>query len=512
MKAMAVLAVATLAASGGLGCSDERGTMRTDGTGAELPTTVNAPVTATQPAVRVDQEQFPGSLARFQGVDVWVDPVAGNDANDGAARTSAVRTVDEAWQRIPMGAHLTTGYRLRLLPGRYPATSLVTYWEDRHGTDDAPIILEATDGAHTAVFAGDINMYDVEYFALIGVDIDVNGDAFHCELCSHVLIRDSEMSGGGAAHETIKANQSQYLFVEDSDIHGAYENAIDFVAVQYGHVTGSRIHDAGDWCMYAKGGSAYLTMSGNEVYDCGTGGITAGQGSGFEYMVEPWLHYEAYGIRITDNVVHDTEGAGLGVNGGYNILFSGNTLYRVGTRSHVVEFVHGARSCDGDTAACTAHRAAGGWGPPVSGEVPIPNRHIYFVNNIVLNPAGVQSQWQHFAVHGPFTAPADSGAPSTSLADDDLRISGNVVWNGSAAMALGVGDGSGCEPSNPTCNATQITADNRINTWQPVLRDPTNGDYRLTPESAAAMLPPVAVPEFVWTDAPAGVTAPAAWL
>ena len=164
------------------------------------------------------------------------------------------------------------------------------------------------------------------------------------------------------------------------------------------------------------------------------------------------------------------------------------------------------------TAACTPHRAAGGWGPPVSGEVPIPNRHIYFVNNIVLNPAGVQSQWQHFAVHGPFTAPADSGAPSTSLADDDLRISGNVVWNGSAAMALGGGDGSGCEPSNPTCNATQITADNRINTWQPVLRDPTNGDYRLTPESAAAMLPPVAVPEFVWTDAPTGVTAPAACL
>ena len=502
----------TLLAMAGPGCSDDSGAMRSNDPGAGLTTTVDDPVTASEPAVRIDHEEFPGSLARFHGTDLWVDPVAGSDANDGATRTTALRTVGEAWQRIPSGTPLATGYRLRLLPGRYPEASLVNYWENRHGTNEAPIIVEAADGAHTVIFEDDVNMYDVSYLALIGVDIDVVGDAFHCELCNHLLIRDSEMSGAGAAHETIKANQSQYLYVEDSDIHGAYENAIDFVAVQYGHVTGSRIHDSGDWCMYAKGGSAYLTMANNEVYDCGTGGITAGQGSGFEYMVEPWLHYEAYGIRIMDNVVHDTEGAGLGVNGGYNILLSGNILYRVGTRSHLVEFVHGGRSCDGDTATCAAHRSAGGWGPPVSGEVLIPNRHVYFVNNIVLNPAGVQSQWQHFSVHGPATTPPDSGAPSPSLADDDLRILGNVIWNGPADMALGVGDGGGCDDTNPTCNQSQLLADNAINTWQPVLRDPEHGDYRLTEESAAARPALAMVPGFEWADAPPGVAAPTTWL
>lgn len=495
------------------GCSGEQNTLQTDAPGAGITTSVDAPVEVTEPAVRMDLAGFPGSLAAFHGTDIWVDPVAGNDASDGATRAHAVRTVGEAWRRVPSGAALTTGRRIRLVAGHYPAGTLVNYWENRHGTVAAPVILSAADGAHTAVFDGDINMYDVSYFALIGVDILVHGDAFHCERCDHVLIRDSEMSGGGGAQETIKANQTKYLFIERSDIHGAYDNAIDFVAVQYGHVTGNRIHDAGDWCMYAKGGSAYLTMSGNEVYDCGTGGITAGQGSGFEFLAAPWLQYEAYGIRILDNVIHDTEGAGLGVNGGYDILLAGNTLYHVGTRSHLVEFVHGGRSCDGDTSACAAHRRAGGWGPSTTGvDVPIPNRHVYFVNNVIVNPPGVQSQWQHFAVHGPSAAPGGSGAPTPSLADDDLRISGNIIWNGSADMALGLGDSSGCSPTNPTCNETQLRRDNRINTWQPQLRDPAHGDYRLTPESAAARPAPVAVPSFVWTDAPAGVPAPVAWL
>lgn len=508
---LAALATALLVTAG---CSDDDPvTNDTPSATADPATMAPGPAsTGAAPTTPSDPGTFPGSLANFVGTDVWIDPVGGDDANDGADRSRPLRTVAEAWNRIPQGTELTTGYRLRLLPGRYPEAELVPYWENRHGTDAAPIILEAVDGAHTAVLEDDLNLFDISYFALIGVDIDVHGDAVHCEQCDHLLIRDSEISGGGDAHETIKANQSQYLFIENADIHGAYENAIDYVAVQYGHITGSRIHDADDWCMYAKGGSAYLTISGNEVYDCGTGGITAGQGTGFEYMVAPWLQYEAYGIRVLDNVIHDTIGAGLGVNGGYNILFARNTLYSVGTNSHLVEFVHGGRSCDGDTDRCRANRDAGGWGPVAGDEVLIPNRHVFFVDNVIVNPAGVQSQWQHFAVHGPADNPTDSGAPSPAAADDDLRIIGNVIWNGGADMPLGVGDGQGCEAANPTCNAEQLLRDNRINSWQPELRDPANGDYRLTEASAADLPPATPLPDFDWSDAPVGVLAPTAWL
>ncbi|MCU1360534.1 MAG: hypothetical protein JWN99_1823, partial [Ilumatobacteraceae bacterium] len=447
-------------------------------------------------------------LGTFTGTDIWVDPVNGADANDGHDRAHAMQTIDAAWQVIPAGTELTTGYRLRLVAGTYPQETSVNYWEDRHGTDAAPIIIEAADGPHTAVFAGDINMYGVSHFSLIGVDIIREGDAFHCELCDHILIRDAELSGGAdgvGAHETVKVNQSQYVYIENSDIHGADDNAIDFVAVQYGHVTGNRIHDAVDWCMYAKGGSAYLTYSGNEVFDCGTGGITAGQGTGFEFMVAPWLNYEAYGITIVHNVIHDTDGAGLGVAGGFNVLFADNTLYRVGLRSHLVEFVHGRRGCDGTVDLCTAHHDAGGWGSTESDAPMIPNRHVSFVNNIIVNPPGVQSQWQQFQIDGPLEPPASSGVPSPSLADDDLLIAGNVIWNGPADHPIGTGDG--CADANATCNDAQIRATNAINTIEPQLVDPEHGDYSLTDDSKAQLPPAVAIPDFIWDETPLPVPA-----
>ena len=61
-------------------------------------------------------------------------------------------------------------------------------------------------------------------------------------------------------------------------------------------------------------------------------------------MSAPWLHSEAYDMSFTNNIVYDTEGAGIGVNGGFNILMANNTLYRVGSRSHVIEVGFGSRS------------------------------------------------------------------------------------------------------------------------------------------------------------------------
>ena len=169
-----------------------------------------------------------------------------------------------------------------------------------------------------------------------------------------------EGSDAPVAHETVKVNQSTHVYIEDSRIGGADDNAIDFVAVQDGHIVGNRVHAAGDWCGYVKGGSANILVDGNEFYDCGTGGFTVGQGTGLQFMTSPWLHYEAYGIRVVNNIVHDTEGAGLGVSGGYNVLIAWNTLYRVGSRSHVFEAGFGARSCDAADVAAerTAVRVA----------------------------------------------------------------------------------------------------------------------------------------------------------
>ena len=64
------------------------------------------------------------------------------------------------------------------------------------------------------------------------------------------------------------------------------------------------------------------------VYACGQAGLEVGQGTGFEFMVNPWLQYKGYGMKLTNNLIYDVWGAGLGVNGGYSVLIAHNTLFR----------------------------------------------------------------------------------------------------------------------------------------------------------------------------------------
>jgi hypothetical protein len=64
------------------------------------------------------------------------------------------------------------------------------------------------------------------------------------------------------------------------------------------------------------------------VHHCWQAGLRVGQGTGFEFMQNPFLEYEGYGMKLTNNVIHDVWGAGLGVAGGYSILIAHNSLYR----------------------------------------------------------------------------------------------------------------------------------------------------------------------------------------
>ena len=429
---------------------------------------------------------------------IWVDPAAGNDANSGASRALAVRTLSEAWRRVPINVDLSVGFQINLTAGTYPESAVPIYWESRHGTQSAPVLLKAIDGDGTARLPN-MNVYDCRHLYLLGLDVSSGGgDVLHLDSCSNVLLRGTTIRGLGeiasyaVPQETLKVNQSQYIYVEHCDISGAWDNAVDFVAVQYGHVVGSRIHRSGDWAMYAKGGSASLTVAGNEFYDAGTGGFTAGQGTGFEFMVSPWLQYEAYDIKFINNVVHDTQGAGFGVNGGYNILMAYNTLYRVGSRSHVIEVGFGSRSCDGNQAACRAYLAQGGWGTAViGGDEPIPNRNVFIYDNVVYNPDGYVSQWQQFAVADPRTPSAGSNIPSPARADTNLQILGNVIWNGSADHPLGIG-----QPAL----AAAVLAGNAINTVRPVLADAAHGNFAF---AAGVSVPAaLAIPDFTWADAP----------
>ncbi len=440
--------------------------------------------------------------------EIWVDGVNGSDDNSGESRDNALATVSAAWARIPQTL-TDTGYHIRLLPGQYPPAALPNYWESRHGSFERPIIIEAVEGRDSVTLAA-VNIFDVRYLYFVNVSFASENDPFHCEACQYLLLRGVRVVGSAPdtyeVQEAVKINQSQHIYIEASDISGAWDNAVDFVAVQYGHVLNNRIHNAGDWCIYAKGGSAYLRLENNEIYNCGTGGFTAGQGTGFQFMTEPWIQYEAYDIRFVNNVVHDTEGAGAGVMGGYNILIADNIFYRVGARSHVLEFAFGMRSCDGTPGdpgreRCDQYREAGGWGDSLAADgenyVRIPNRHVFVYNNVIYNPSGAQSAYQHFFIPAPYGEQPGTNVPAPALADDDLQIRGNLIWNGAADMPLGVEANpdvpAGCQADNPACNVAQLRADNAINQAEPALADPANGDFALLPGAAVPALP---IPEF----------------
>lgn len=56
--------------------------------------------------------------------DLWVDPMNGKDSNSGTTRNQALRTITAAWNRVPAGTLTTTGYRILLIAGDYPASAL----------------------------------------------------------------------------------------------------------------------------------------------------------------------------------------------------------------------------------------------------------------------------------------------------------------------------------------------------------------------------------------------------
>lgn len=443
--------------------------------------------------------------------NLWVDPVSGNDANTGATSNTALRTIAEAWTRIPMNVALTNrGYHIRLMPGDYPAAGIPGWWASRHGTFACPVILEGAGAPHASRLHGYTDVFDCRYLYFINLDVVTDpgygggGNAIHLASCDHVLIRGCKLDGWDGTQrqcqETLKANQTQHLYVEDCEIKSAFWYPLDFMVVQYGHIVNCKIHDAGEWCCLIKGGSAYLHVEGNEIYHGNVGGFVAGNGAGFNYMTSPWIHYDAYDIKFVNNVIHHTRIAGMGVNGGYNILLAHNTLYRCGTNDHLIEVLHADHTCDENPALCTNILAQGGWGTMGTGSWYVPSRNVYIFNNLIYNPPGSFTGWQHFNIDAAVTPPADSNVPSPSRADDNLRIRGNLIWSGAGATPLGIEGGGGCQPGNTNCNEVQLLLENAINTIQPQLRNPEAGDYRPVPAGNVFTSLVFAIPAFPGGD------------
>ena len=471
--------------------------------------------------------------------ELYLSP-SGSDENDGLSPSSPLRTMTAAWGKIPAGTLTQTGYRLNLLPGTYPcepgpeSENCQNYFTSRRGTYQYPVILRGANGPGTAVIRGGLDIGNCSYLYLVDLDLiggtplptNASGNnLLHFAGCDHILLRGLRVEGPNCDNdacnnlqEVLKVNQSQYFYVENCSISGAWHTVVDYMVVQYGHFLDNRLKTGGQWGMYTKGGTSYLLVAGNEFSNTLLG-FGAGQSANLAMMVPPWLHYEVYDIKFVNNILHDLPGSGMAVSGGYNILLAYNTLYRVGYSPEngytLAQFVPGERNCTptdelpNPVPTCGSYLDEGGWGPNFQTEsLPgISNRNIYVYNNIFYNPAPLQTMYTHLGVNGPLQLPGGFiNAPNPALSDDDLSFRGNVIWNGPSAglPIFGSSDGgdSGCQGSNPTCNEAQFIADNAVNTLEPQMVDPAAGDFHPKAGGNLFTAPVYQIPDFTWADAP----------
>lgn len=438
---------------------------------------------------------------------IWVNPKSGHDSASGS-RARPLATLAAAWRRLPSKTSERT--TIWLAAGNYRGRSPV-YWKGRSGRRGAPIVIRGVRRSKVRLPA--VNLFGVANVEFRDLTFRDGGDVVHCELCSDFTLRRVTARGRGA-QETVKINQSARVRILESDIGGAGDNAIDMVAVSDALIKRNVVHDAVDWCGYAKGGSVGIVVTDNRFRKCGTGGFTVGQGTGFQFMLRPWLQYEASGVVVRRNTVTDTDGAAFGVQGGFNVLIESNVAERVGRRSHVLEATYGSRSCDGQPGddgrdRCGQYLGEGGWGTTVVDDgtnyVRIGNRHVYFVGNVILNRAPYRSQWQQLEVPSPIGPQPGSGVPADASAASDLRFLGNVVWNGGSSMPIGA---DGCDASNSGCNPDQLVAENQFNRRLPSLR------WRrglLVRSGWVRSYKPFSVPPPDWSDLPAGSPPWLAW-
>lgn len=450
--------------------------------------------------------------------DIYVNPNTGNDSNSGANRTAPLRTVAAAWALIPQSTSLTQPYRILLMSGEYPESSMPpsNWFELRNGDASHPVIIQALDGKHSVHIHAFLQFNQCNYIYLLNLDFVTDpgygggSNVLHFSSCNHVLLRGCTLNGYDGTtrqpQETLKVNQVQYIYVEDCDISNAFWMGLDYVAVQYGHIQGCRIHDTDNDCLLLKGGSAYIRVEGNEVYNCQQCGLAVGQGTTYGFMVAPWLHYEVYDSKFVNNVVHDIQNAGVAARGAYNVLIAHNMFYKIGLDqiygAGMILCSPGGRLCQGDIPTCQAYHNAGGWGQTTIGDEVecIPNRNVYIYNNIFYNPPGTRTKDTHFVFFGPQTAPAGTNIPSPVLSDDNLQIKGNIFWNGPVDMPTGIDTDTGCQPSNPTCNETLLRSQNAINTIQPQFVDAAHSNFLLVRGGNVYTAATYALPSFSGND------------
>lgn len=438
---------------------------------------------------------------------IWLDPRNGSDTANGSEPSRAVGSFARAWQLAMQVREDGKAQAVNILPGIVPTP----HWLE--GNALARSVWRAVEPG-SVVLSGGLDLARASGLTFENVIIWAGGDhpnhndnVLHLADSRDVRLYKCTLHGyRPGAKEIIKANQVDGLTIEECQLSESVQTGIDLMVCRNVQVLNNNIFNCDTWGIYAKGGSSLVSIINNQIQNCGFG-ISAGEGSGLGFLGKfpAFMKYECYGFTARGNQLTNIPGHGLGVQGAFNSLFADNQLENVayGEAGYGLFYAgFGNRVWFGEpdlAAQVQANLRNGAWGSPNPNEhIPIPARHSWFYNNRARNQQ--PTKYGHFVIHG---TPERAGYFTLNektkrlRVDADLRIKGNVIWDGGAEHPLGMESQAwtpagyhGAQPNNKSANETLIRKQNT---------------FDLDPLSATKLPRAWRVPEFAWDDAPAEV-------
>jgi hypothetical protein len=169
---------------------------------------------------------------------------------------------------------------------------------------------------------------EIEGGAYYGIKVDIEKEP----TSRGVTIRGCYIHGSG--RDCIKTFNADNLLIEDCEIgpsglrDPSNAEGIDSIGSVGVTIRNCYVHDAATTGIYLKGGARDGIVERNRVEHCRGSGILLGQDTDLEYMRDK-TKYECLNSVARNNIVSDTQYAGLGTYSGSNVRFENNTVFEV---------------------------------------------------------------------------------------------------------------------------------------------------------------------------------------
>jgi len=342
--------------SGGPGAGSDPG----GGPGGSAPAPVNA--CATTP-----ESFIPDWVLNYiPEKEFYISPT-GNDSNAGTSPQAPLKSVAAAV------AKAGPGVRLNFMTGTWNCVGLS--FNNIKGGTARPLSIRSVDGLRKAKFncagSGDMGFISTQGLIIDGVEVSHSGGhgiyirgATKTDQANNAVVMNSYIHHTGYA--CLKSNWSDYISVINSECAYANPGRLMFEFVASGHVAlaGIDAHHGGAF-NEVKGGIDSAILFGNYIHDNNTGIsiYVGGPGTGYQFLVDPSVTYEAKNVKVWNNVMINSGTTAFRFDGCQDCIVANNTY-----------------SVNNSTSAMRILRNEIIGGP--SGNIYTPNKNLKIYNNI----------------------------------------------------------------------------------------------------------------------------------